>query len=769
MARALLLCLALMLAAAAGAHGQPAPGGVAECEDPELNESERARTVLTIGWAEYGEARDGALPVAGRYLSCRLRRRVRVVPTSYQARLSVAERMRPTTRPKDRVDAALLTPFVYVKAKKLAPIEVFVSYRSRGRTAYNSLIVWRADSPWDTIEKLFDALLEDPRKFLACPSRNSTSGFQWPRAWLFRTRQKLLGEDVQIVETVTHNKALELLLDSGRSDVVAAAVWDGELSSFVKRTAVDPDMMFHTYPLDPAIPNDAFAYGQYLSDQDKAGLRKALLEMERDPQGKNVLESSFPDWIDGWDEAFDSSYDGVRAVSGLVSPSLRMRLATPAEYPMENLKKTLFGDGVGWFTQAKAGQLVDLEMEVTVDRVDKGLEATVSVIDQRTGALEQDEPLAESVEQLEQRIGRWMKDTFRIRGFLSEVALPGVPDGAMILRAGSGRGISTEDAAEIETPGGEVVPARIFEVLKEQSTIVPLVGKAIELDASDTKYYEAEVFPMPARPRLWVLLLMPILGGLVGGATKLLAAKGLFAGRLGLPGLTESVAHLVLGAACGAGLFAVLLAFSDSAAIAQLLDMGAGLARFGVGTLGGLIGAVVIGGGWTLARRAARRRAEPSQERLEIGVFISYRRADTAAYAGRLRDSLRERIDPHRVFMDIESIEAGRDFVDAIERALESSDVMLVLIGKDWLMPSQEGGRPRIADPDDYVGLEIATGLKSGLRIVPVLVAGASMPAPGELPEVLADLSRRNALEISDTRWDYDVGRLLDSLSGSVT
>ena len=145
-------------------------------------------------------------------------------------------------------------------------------------------------------------------------------------------------------------------------------------------------------------------------------------------------------------------------------------------------------------------------------------------------------------------------------------------------------------------------------------------------------------------------------------------------------------------------------------------------------------------------------------------VFISYRRGDSSGYTGRLFDTLRDRFGKEKVFRDIDSLEPGIDFVEALEKALLECDCMLVIIGSKWSSISGSKGR-RLDQPDDYVRMEIAKALERNVRVIPVLVANASMPSSDELPDDLATLVRRNAIEISDTRWDYDVGRLGDTLA----
>lgn len=140
------------------------------------------------------------------------------------------------------------------------------------------------------------------------------------------------------------------------------------------------------------------------------------------------------------------------------------------------------------------------------------------------------------------------------------------------------------------------------------------------------------------------------------------------------------------------------------------------------------------------------------------GVFISYRRNEAAAYAGRLYDRLAARFGREKVFLDTENVGWGEDFVDVITEAAESCAVIIALISPRWSRGA--GGQ----EGDDYVRLEVATALGRKIRVVPILIQGASMPAPKELPEDLAPLVRRNALALSDTRWERDVEDLMKTL-----
>jgi hypothetical protein len=147
-------------------------------------------------------------------------------------------------------------------------------------------------------------------------------------------------------------------------------------------------------------------------------------------------------------------------------------------------------------------------------------------------------------------------------------------------------------------------------------------------------------------------------------------------------------------------------------------------------------------------------------------VFISYRREGTAMHAGRLYDAMAARFGEHNVFMDLE-MAPGVDFVERITTAVGSCRALLVVIGPEWM--GADGSR--IADPADFVRLEVETALRAAdVTVIPVLVEGACMPAPEQLPTELRPLARRNAIELSDLRWRYDCQRLtsaLDELLGA--
>ena len=145
-------------------------------------------------------------------------------------------------------------------------------------------------------------------------------------------------------------------------------------------------------------------------------------------------------------------------------------------------------------------------------------------------------------------------------------------------------------------------------------------------------------------------------------------------------------------------------------------------------------------------------------------IFISYRREDTEGHAGRLFRDLAERFGRELVFMDVAGIEPGRDFRRVIEQQVASCGVLLALIGKDWLTVTDGEGRRRLDDPIDFVRLETASALKRDIPVVPVLVHGARIPRPEQLPEDLRELAYRNSVELTHARWESDVQVLIKAL-----
>ncbi len=145
-------------------------------------------------------------------------------------------------------------------------------------------------------------------------------------------------------------------------------------------------------------------------------------------------------------------------------------------------------------------------------------------------------------------------------------------------------------------------------------------------------------------------------------------------------------------------------------------------------------------------------------------IFISYRRDDAGGYSLLLFDRLAQHFGRGRVFMDIDTIEPGVDFVHVIQNAVGACDAVIALIGKHWLTIVDDYGRRRIELDDDFVRLEIAAALEKNIRVIPVLVRGAQMPVAEDLPAPIRGLARRQAFELSDERIHYDLERLIEVL-----
>ncbi len=142
-------------------------------------------------------------------------------------------------------------------------------------------------------------------------------------------------------------------------------------------------------------------------------------------------------------------------------------------------------------------------------------------------------------------------------------------------------------------------------------------------------------------------------------------------------------------------------------------------------------------------------------------IFVSYRRKDASGHAGRLFDRLCQHFGAKHVFRDVDDLKAGDDFVEALARAVDSADVFILVIGRDWADARDAQGKRRLDDPHDFIRLELEAAFKRKSLILPVLVEGAPMVEADSLPEPLRPLARRQAIELSEHRWDFDVQELL--------
>ena len=148
----------------------------------------------------------------------------------------------------------------------------------------------------------------------------------------------------------------------------------------------------------------------------------------------------------------------------------------------------------------------------------------------------------------------------------------------------------------------------------------------------------------------------------------------------------------------------------------------------------------------------------------QCSIFINYRRSDAPGYVRALVSDLRHSFGSRHVFLDFATIEAGSDFTETIERAVDSCEVLLAVIGPSWLTAASAIGQPRIQDPDDFVALEIASALKRKIPVIPVLVNEAQMPERANLPHQLQSLASLQAIVMSHDRWDDDMKNLVSAI-----
>ena len=146
-------------------------------------------------------------------------------------------------------------------------------------------------------------------------------------------------------------------------------------------------------------------------------------------------------------------------------------------------------------------------------------------------------------------------------------------------------------------------------------------------------------------------------------------------------------------------------------------------------------------------------------------VFVGYRREDSAGHAGRLHDRFVARWGTDRVFLDIDSLSPGDDFVEVIDRTLDECLLVVLVIGPRWLDIRDDQGCRRIDNSVDYHRREIEQSLQRKVRMIPVLVGGARMPIPSNLPESLSGLCRLNAFEVSDRRFNHDSLKLVEVMN----
>ena len=146
-------------------------------------------------------------------------------------------------------------------------------------------------------------------------------------------------------------------------------------------------------------------------------------------------------------------------------------------------------------------------------------------------------------------------------------------------------------------------------------------------------------------------------------------------------------------------------------------------------------------------------------------VFISYRREDSQYQARRIYDAFVHALPPDTVFMDVDSIAPGADFVEILEGWVQQCDILLALIGPRWLnsIDSRTNLR-RLDNPEDFVRIEIRGALERKIPVVPVLLDATGMPTAAELPDDIKALRRKHAEFVDFRTFDVDVQRLIKKL-----
>jgi formylglycine-generating enzyme required for sulfatase activity len=145
-------------------------------------------------------------------------------------------------------------------------------------------------------------------------------------------------------------------------------------------------------------------------------------------------------------------------------------------------------------------------------------------------------------------------------------------------------------------------------------------------------------------------------------------------------------------------------------------------------------------------------------------VFISYRRDDSEAHAGRVHDRLEREFGPEFLFMDVDAIPLGANFTKVLRDEVAKCDVLLALIGPNWLNVRDEEGNRRLDNPADFLRIEISTALQRSIPVIPILLDGARIPEPDELPKDLKELSVRNGFGVRHASFRSDMDRLIREL-----
>jgi hypothetical protein len=149
-------------------------------------------------------------------------------------------------------------------------------------------------------------------------------------------------------------------------------------------------------------------------------------------------------------------------------------------------------------------------------------------------------------------------------------------------------------------------------------------------------------------------------------------------------------------------------------------------------------------------------------------VFLSYRREDSAGYAGRVQDRLAQEFGRDLLFMDVDTVPLGVNFVTVLHNEVAKCEVLLAVIGPHWLDARDDAGNRRLDDPHDFVRIEIGAALQRNIPVIPILLDGAKVPKANQLPKDLEELSLRNGLDVRHASFHNDIDKLVQGLKGQL-
>ena len=151
-----------------------------------------------------------------------------------------------------------------------------------------------------------------------------------------------------------------------------------------------------------------------------------------------------------------------------------------------------------------------------------------------------------------------------------------------------------------------------------------------------------------------------------------------------------------------------------------------------------------------------------SRSREDAKVMISYRRDEALSITSRIYEHFVAKFSNDRVFRDIDSIPLGIKYRDYIEKVVSTCAVVLVVIGPKWLTMEDKQGNRKLDKPDDLLRLEVSFALAKGISVIPLLVAGATMPSRALLPDDIQEMVEHNGMNISeDPHFKADMEHLI--------